>query len=174
MSAFERLNLKQQQFVLELLKHKFNATKAAIETGYSEKSARSKASQLLTKINIQEAIAEQVKEQQKRTKVDADYMLNLLKEDVEADIADLYDDEGKLRQPKDWPMVWRRGLVSGIEVETLLGKEEGPKITVSKIKQADRTKLKELLGRHKAVQAFEKEDKGGEIHINIGDKLSKL
>ena len=51
--AFEKLSLQQQQFVLELLKHKFNATKAAIEAGYSEKSARSKASQLLTIVNIQ-------------------------------------------------------------------------------------------------------------------------
>ncbi|MCU7839663.1 MAG: terminase small subunit [Candidatus Thiodiazotropha sp. (ex Troendleina suluensis)] len=175
--AFEELNPQRQQFVLELIKHKFNATKAAIEAGYSEKSARSQASQLLTNLNIQEAIAEQVEELQQRTKVDADYMLNILKEDVEADIADLYDEQGNLQPIKDWPLVFRRGLVASLKIETVRTRgddEESEVVQVKEVKLADRTKLKELLGRHKAVRAFEKEHENSEIHIHIGGKDSAL
>lgn len=171
--AFDRLNHKQQQFVLEYTKD-FNATQAAIRAGYSEKSARSKASQLLALVNIQDALQEQIKEQQERTKVDADYILNMLKEDVEADIADLYDENNNLRPVKEWPIAFRRGLISGMDVQTLLGDEDNPASIMTKPRLADRTKLKELLGKHKAVQAFEKEQSSGEIHIHIAGKDSQL
>ncbi|MES9841215.1 MAG: terminase small subunit [Candidatus Thiodiazotropha endolucinida] len=177
MTAFEELNHKQQQFVLELIKHKFNATKAAIEAGYSEKSARSKASQLLTKINIQEAIQEEVTKLQDETRDDAKLLQEQLREEVTADFAALYDDDGRLKKPKEWPMAFRRGLVSGMKIEAVRTRgddEDNEIVTVKEVKLADRTKIKELFGKHKAVNAFDKGEQGGEIHIHIGDKLSKL
>lgn len=175
--AFEKLSLQQQQFVLELLKHKFNATKAAIEAGYSEKSARSKASQLLTIVNIQEAISEQVEELQKRTKADAEYLLTILKEDVEADIADLFDENSNLKPVEDWPPVFRRGLVASLKVESVRsrGDDKGDEVVrVKEVKLADRTKIKELLGRHKAVNAFGKDEQGSDIHIHLSGKEALL
>ncbi|MCU7863651.1 MAG: terminase small subunit [Candidatus Thiodiazotropha sp. (ex Lucinoma borealis)] len=175
--AFDKLNPQRQQFVLELIKHKFNATKAAIEAGYSEKSARSKASQLLTIVNIQEAISEKVKALQERTQADAEYLLNILKEDVEADIADLYEENSNLKPVEDWPLVFRRGLVASLKIETVRTRgddEEDEIVRVKEVRLADRTKLKELLGRHKAVGAFEKEHENSEIHIHIGGKDSAI
>lgn len=52
-----KLNDKQEKFCLEYIKD-MNATQAAIRAGYSEKTARTQASQLLTKLNIQERVAE--------------------------------------------------------------------------------------------------------------------
>jgi len=52
---------KQQAFVEEYL-HDFNATRAAIAAGYSERTARQIASRLLTKANIQEAIKARIDE----------------------------------------------------------------------------------------------------------------
>jgi phage terminase small subunit len=170
--AFDSLNHRQQQFVLEYIKD-FNGTQAAIRAGYSKKTARSKGAQLLAHVNIQHELQEQIKAQQERTKVDADYMLNLLKEDVEADIADLYDENNNLKPVKEWPKVWRRGLVSGLDVQTI-GTDEESIATIVKAKLADRTKLKELLGRHKAVAAFEKESEFGNIHITIQGKDAEL
>ena len=51
------LTAKERMFVESYCgDSKFNATKAAIKAGYSEKTARSKGSQLLTKVNVQEAV----------------------------------------------------------------------------------------------------------------------
>lgn len=47
----------------------FNGTKAATRAKYSEKTARSKASQLLTNVNIQNRIAELLKKQSSKTEV---------------------------------------------------------------------------------------------------------
>ena len=57
MSSTKQLNPKQAQFCQEyVIDH--NGTQAAIRAGYSVKSARVKASQLLTKVNIKHCIAE--------------------------------------------------------------------------------------------------------------------
>ena len=50
----EKLTDQQKLFVQELIKNNYNATQAAIAAGYSKNSARSKASQLLTNVNILE------------------------------------------------------------------------------------------------------------------------
>lgn len=172
--ALEMLNPKQQQFVLEYTID-FNATQAAIRAGYSVKTAGAKGHELLKIVEIQKAISDQVHELQERTKVNAEYILNLLKDDVEADIADLYNEDNTFKHPKEWPLVWRRGLISGIEIETVqIGVDDKPDVVVSKVKLADRTKLKELLGKHRAVQAFDKEKEGNEIYIHIEGKDALL
>ena len=53
--------------------------------------------------------------------------------------------------------MWRQGLVAGIDVEELFegrGKSREKIGRVRKIKLADRTRIKELLGKHVNVQAF--------------------
>lgn len=50
------LTAKERLFVEAYCGNGFNGTKAAIEAGYSERTARSKASQLLTKVNVQDYI----------------------------------------------------------------------------------------------------------------------
>jgi len=53
--ALSVLNPKERIFLLEHIKD-FNGQRSAIAAGYSKKTARSKASQLLTKVNIQKAL----------------------------------------------------------------------------------------------------------------------
>ena len=50
--AFAKLKTKEQVFLIEYFQNGFNGTRAAITAGYSESSARSEASKLLTKHNI--------------------------------------------------------------------------------------------------------------------------
>lgn len=52
------MNTKQEMFVNEYLID-YNATQAAIRAGYSERTARSIGQQLLTKLDIKNAIKEQ-------------------------------------------------------------------------------------------------------------------
>lgn len=65
---------KERKFVTEMLVD-FNATQSAIRAGYSPKTARQQASRLLSKVNVQQALAEARKRQQERTEIKADVVL---------------------------------------------------------------------------------------------------
>lgn len=69
-----KLTDKQELFAREYLKD-LNATQAAIRAGYSEKTARSVASENLSKPDIQQRIAELNHERLERVQIDADYVL---------------------------------------------------------------------------------------------------
>ncbi|WJZ70067.1 terminase small subunit [Pantoea phage PA-1] len=69
-----KLTDKQELFAREYLKD-LNATQAAIRAGYSEKTARSVASENLSKPDIQQRIAELNQERLERVQIDADYVL---------------------------------------------------------------------------------------------------
>lgn len=69
------LTAKQAAFVAEYPLD-FNATQAAIRAGYSEDSAGQIGSQLLTKLEIQQAIQQAVDARMHRTEVTVDYVVN--------------------------------------------------------------------------------------------------
>jgi phage terminase small subunit len=56
-----KITAQQKAFISEYVKTGFNATQAAINAGYSKKTARNSAARLLSKDNIQEAIEKKVK-----------------------------------------------------------------------------------------------------------------
>ncbi len=62
-----------QEYIIDL-----NGTQAAIRAKFSEKTARSKASQLLTKVNIQDRITELQAKRAKRTEITQDRVLKEL------------------------------------------------------------------------------------------------
>lgn len=135
----------------------FNGTQAAIRAGYKPSNAQSNASRQLSDPRVQELVAELMEKRTERTKVDADWMLKRLVAEAEADIADLYDEEGGLKPVHQWPKIWRTGLVAGIEVEEIFegtGKEREHVGQVKKLKLSDRIKRLDLIGKHVDVQAF--------------------
>lgn len=147
------LTHKQRRFVEEYLLCA-SATKAAINAGYSAKSAQVTSSRLMDDPRILGAIEEAQADRSERTQVNADYLLKRLHEEVDADIADLYDEEtGDLLPLHEWPPVFRRGLVAGVEIEAIMS--DGAEIgRVKKIKLSDRVRRIEALGRHVSVAAF--------------------
>lgn len=154
------LNPQRRRFVEEYLVD-LNGTEAAIRAGYSAKSAKAQASQLLAVPEIQAAVSEAQASRSVRTKIDADWVLSRLAEEADADVADLYDESGALKPVKDWPLIWRKGLVAGLDVEEV--REEGVTVAVvRKVKLSDRTKRIELIGKHVGVQAFREQ-------LGIGD-----
>lgn len=142
------LNAQQLRFVQEYLID-LNATQAAIRAGYSAKTAHSQGQRLLKHVEVQRAIAEAQYKRALKTETDAAFVLRRLAEEVTADIADLYDEAGNIKPVKDWPMIWRQGLVSGIKTV-----EEGDGVLIREIKLSDRIKRLELLGKHISVNAF--------------------
>ena len=171
------LNEKQAMFCLEYIKD-FNATQAAIRVGYSEKTAGSRGASLMQISAIQEQIAANVAERSKRTKVDADWLLKRLAIEAEADLADLYSEDGGLKPVNQWPKIWRQGLVSSIdshqEYEYIAG-EKVPAGVVQRIRLSDRVKRLEMIGKHVDVSAFsENHNHTGSVSIAIADILESI
>ena len=154
------LTAKQQAFVNEYLID-LNATQAAIRAGYSKKTANEQASRLLKVSKVKQAVAEAIAARSERTGIDADWVLTRLAGEATADLAELYDEDGTLRPIADWPLIWRQGLVSGLDVDEEF--KDGEKLgQVTKIKLSDRIKRIELIGKHVDVQAFsERREIGG-------------
>ncbi len=155
-------NEKRMRFADEYLID-LNSTQAAIRAGYSKKSARVQGSKLLTYPDVQARIIEGGKRRAEATGINAAWLLKRLADEAEADVKDLFDEEGKLLPVKDWPLIWRQGLVGGIDVETgtTFKMDEDGEIQLgmtttklSKIKLSDRVKRLELIGKHVTVGAF--------------------
>jgi phage terminase small subunit len=146
------LTPKQHRFAEEYLID-LNATQAAIRAGYSRHTSYSIGHDLLKEPEVAALVGQLMSARSKRTCVDAAWVLERLRDEVEADMADLYDETGALLPLDDWPIVWRTGLITGIETEEI--EVNGVRMgTVRKIKQSDRIKRLELIGRHVGVQAF--------------------
>ena len=150
------LTPKQQRFVEEYLVD-LNASGAARRAGYSVKTAEWIGPQLLGKSHVAAEIHNMKSQRASRTEITADWVLKTLAEEKKADLADLFEDDGRLKPVKDWPMVWRQGLVVGVEsFEEFAGSgAEREQIGwVKKLKLSDRIKHLELIGRHVDVQAW--------------------
>ena len=157
---------RQIKFVEEYIKS-LNATDAAIKAGYSEKTARSQGSRLLTNVDIQKAIQQAKAEREERTKIDADYVLKRLVEIDQMDVLDIMDDDGNVKPLRDWPKIWRQ-YISNIETISMDDGEGWLK----KIKWPDKVKNLELLGKHVSVGAFKDKiehtgPNGGDINVTI-------
>ena len=77
-----KLNQKQKRFVVEYLID-LNATQSAIRAGYAEKTAYSQGQRLLKHVEIQAAIQKAQANREKRTELNADWVLTKLKEVAE-------------------------------------------------------------------------------------------
>lgn len=85
MITTQELTDRQARFCEEYLID-LNATQAAIRAGYSEKTAREQAAQNLSKLNIQEKIAELKAERSKRTEITQDSVIQELAAVARAEI----------------------------------------------------------------------------------------
>ncbi|KQM18391.1 terminase small subunit [Novosphingobium sp. Leaf2] len=145
------LTPKQQTFVDEYLID-LNGTQAAIRAGYSAKTATSQAERLLRNVDVQSAVCAQKAARSEKTGIDAAWVLARLAMEAQADLADLYEEGGSLKPVKEWPLIWRQGLIQG--VETVREGSADDISIVDKIKISDRIKRIELIGKHVGVQAF--------------------
>lgn len=148
-----KLNAMQTRFVEEYLVS-LNATQAAINAGYSERTANQQASRLLANVKVRAILEEAMNKRSEQVKVDAEYVLSRLGEIDQMDAADILNDDGSVKAIHDWPKIWRQ-MISGLDVmEIAQGDEETRIAVVKKIKWPDKVKNLELIGRHVGVQAF--------------------
>ncbi|MBS8227112.1 terminase small subunit [Vannielia litorea] len=171
------LTPKQQRFVEEYLVD-LNATQAAIRAGYSPKTAEQQGSRLLGNAKVAAAVSEAQAARSERTEITSDWVLTRLADEADADLADLYDEGMNLKPVHDWPEIWRKGLVAGVDVEELFegrGEDRERIGTVRKLKLSDRVRRIELIGKHVNVQAFrEQVNATGSITVNLEGKDAEL
>lgn len=144
----------QSRFVDEYLVD-LNASSAALRAGYSESNCRQQAARLLTKANIKAAIEQRVQLRAKRVSVDADYVLHRLTQIDQLDVLDILDDDGNMKQIRDWPKAWRTSI-SGLDIQEMMTGDIAT--VIRKIKWPDKLKNLDLIGRHVNVKAWDKEE----------------
>lgn len=129
-----KLNDKQETFCQEYVID-INATQAAIRAGYSEKTANRIASQLLSKLDIQERIAELKQERSQRTQIDADWVLMAAKK--------IYD-----RCMQEEPILDREGN------PVVVTDGNGELVAAYRFDSSGANKALDTIGKHVNVQAF--------------------
>jgi phage terminase small subunit len=153
---------KQQRFVEEYLVD-LNATQAAIRAGYSERTARSIASQLLTKLNIQAAIQQARQKLAENAAVHAEDVVRELKKIGFADIRVFLEwgPDGVTLKPSD---EIRNGLGACIS-EISQGKDG------IRLKLHPKLKALELLGHYLAIFDGTAEDASAD---NLADLIEHM
>lgn len=157
MAGKGKLNPQMEMFAQEMLKDPRNQRQAAINAGYSVKTATQKAAGLMNLSKVVARIEELMEARNKRLRVSADYVLLRLVEIDQMDVLDILEDDGGLKPISQWPKIWRTTL-SGLDINRIrmAGKNEEDDIesTLQKIKWPDKVKNIELIGKHVDVMAF--------------------
>lgn len=162
----EELTPMQARFVEEYLLD-LNASQAAKRAGSKAKNLTVAGAEFLANPNVYAAIDAAKSERSEKTQIDAAWVLKRLAEEAEADVNDLYDDDGKMKPVKEWPKIWRQGLVAGIKTHV---SEDG--VAIIDVKLSDRIRRLELIGKHVRVNAFQEvvQHKGLE---GLADRLAR-
>lgn len=130
---------KNKRFVEEYLID-LNATQAAIRAGYSPDTARSIASELLTKPDIRKAVDQAQAERSKRTGISQERVLRELARIAFSNLPDIVD-------PFDGSVITSAGrddmaCIQSIKVKVTEGSTE------REVKLCDKMRALELLGKH--------------------------
>jgi len=130
----------------------YNGTRAAIAAGYSEKTAREQASDLLTRPHIANRVDELNGKRLQKADVTAEKVIQRLANLAFFDPRRLYRDDGKL-VPLSELDPETADAIAGFEVHELFvdGDGEGEVGTVKKYKLLDRGQNLERLGRTMAL-----------------------
>ena len=138
-----KLTEKQQRFIDEYLID-LNATQAAIRAGYSVKTAKDIGCQNLAKLNIQQAVSEQMAERSKRTGVNQDRIVLELAKIAFVNAADVIDSDDATI--KAGATADDTAAIQSVKVKVIPTKEgEGVE---REIRLNDKLKALELLGKH--------------------------
>lgn len=160
------LNEKQRKFCAEYMID-MNGKQAAIRAGYSEKAATSTASDLLTYANVQNYMAELREQQQKRTNVTADMVINELAKMAFGNVRNIFDENDKLKSITQMD-VDVSATISEVRTERRMFGDDP--IEITRVKVHDKKGSLELLGRHLGL-FIDRVKHEGEMIINVRRKV---
>lgn len=134
-----------------------------LDPSLSDYNAKTSASRMMRRERVSIYVNRLKEVRNAASMADAFFLLDRLQEELNADVADIYTEDGGIKPIHQWPRIFRTGLVVGIETEQEYDYVEGEKIpagVVKKIKLESRNKIKEMFGKHTHIKAFE------EIHTH--------
>jgi len=130
-----------------------NGTDAAIQAGFSARTAGVTASQLLKDPNVSAAIKARQAELAEKHKLTTESVIAELAKIVHADPRRMFDANGNLLPPGEWPDDLA-GAIAGVDVTTTRGEIE---VTTKKIKLWDKNSAIEKAMKHLGL--FEQDNK---------------
>lgn len=120
------------------------------------KNPETSASEILGYPNVIRFINSVKEVNAERAQMNAEYVLNRLREIDELDIIDILEDDlSSFKKLSEWPKAWRTSI-SGIDIKRMF--TEDIETVIDKIKWPDKLKNLELIGKHVNVRAWDKED----------------
>lgn len=151
MSNDSDLTPQQERFCQEYIVD-LNGKRAAIRASYSESTAESQASRLLSKVKVQELVYKLNQERIKKVEIDANFVLEELHKIANSSIKDMVDDEGMFLNIKDMPDHIAK-TIQNIDIEERVERdrdtgEELAVVKVVKVKLWNKDKSLENLGKH--------------------------
>jgi phage terminase small subunit len=159
------LSPKQNAFVAAYLVS-LNASQAAVEAGYSPRTAEKIGSENLRKPEVKRAIDEALKRRAERVEVKADDVLRELVRIFSADISKAYDINGKLMKLHEIPEDVRRCIVGVKSKELFEGFGEDREYVgdLVEVKFADKVRGIELAMKHLGL-LVEKHEHSGHVTL---------
>lgn len=160
---------RHARFVQAIVKGK-SATEAALDAGYSAKSAGGQGYRLLKNAQIQAAIAKA----HDKAEIEAVEVLRELRRIALADVAQAFTEDGALKNIHDIPEDLRRAI-SGLDVEALWeghGDDREQVGTVRKVRFWSKTEALRDLAKHLKLLT-DKVEHSGDITIVIGDAYAE-
>ena len=160
--AADNLNRRQQKFCVEYIKTG-NGAKAAINAGYSERTAKNQASRLLTNVNVKEYVEKLKKEAIERNKIELDEVVSILSSLVRFDIADIYHPDGTIKELHEMSKEARLAIETIETTQTIKKKRKGRKTKICKVKVSDRKRSIDMLLRYFGAYREDNEQKAATI-----------
>ena len=149
------LTPKQIIFVREYLRD-HNGKRAAIEAGYSPRTAASQASRMLTHVNVQRALADALAPKVEKIELSVERVLDELMAIGFSNLADVISEDEKLLPIHKWPLRAQRAIGS-LEVarEVITQRDQGTNDVsvivqdqIIKVKSWDKPRALEMLARN--------------------------
>jgi phage terminase small subunit len=162
------LTAKQQRFVVEFLANGMNATRAAISAGYSEKTAESQGSRLLSNVKVAKIIGDKASKALAKREITAERVLDEIAKLAFLDPRKLFASDGSLVPIHELDDD-TAASVAGLEVNELFegdGEQKHAYGLLKKIKIADKGQNLERLGRY-----FKLFTDKSEVTGNVGVQL---
>ncbi|MDP9159476.1 MAG: terminase small subunit [Acidobacteriota bacterium] len=167
-----KLAKRHEKFAKEYVRD-LNATRAAKAAGYSQSTAASQGSRLLTKSKIQRLVDRETSKWASKCDISIEMVAEGLRKQGFYDPRAFYHEDGSLKSVPELDEETAFAL-AGFETEKLYqhyAKGAAQEIgTISKVKMADRTRALELLGRHLKMFTDKVEHTGLE---SIAEAISK-
>lgn len=156
---------RAERFCREYIKD-LNGKQSAIRSGYSEKTAEFTASRLLSQDKVKQFVQVLLKPMHKKFEIQADDVLCELARIAYSDIREIFNEDGSMKDPKDWPDGIAR-CIQSIEVDELFegfGRDRVQVGVTKKVKLWSKDKCLEMLAKYKKLLS--------DVTINLNTGLS--